>query len=187
MSFVVRNDRMFNAFIVAVVVPVVERLDLLFFLFRDYTGDDDDDDAEDNLTTMQSIIHLEEQKRKHFCAGAGAPSHKVDIHQMLFMCVFCSRFSFHLFISFQLSLFLSLYSGTKTHYWRAHAPSICNASRSYYYYHLFHARNWIINAFYKTEEGIKATHISAPPAASRQRVANSFQSGIRHPPLPMNF
>lgn len=71
MSFVVRNDRMFSAFIVAVVVVVA-----LSSARIAYMGDDDVDDVEDNSTTMQSIIHLEEQKRAFLCEhGHGRPRH----------------------------------------------------------------------------------------------------------------
>lgn len=61
MSFVVRNDRMFSAFIVAVVVVALSSARFA------YMGDDDVDDVEDNSTTMQSIIHLEEQKKAFLC------------------------------------------------------------------------------------------------------------------------
>lgn len=104
MSFVVRNDRMFNAFIVAVVIVVVVKRTNPFLFAARYT--DSDDNAGDNLTTMQSIIHLEEQMKASSCImlweGEWAktrmprePSHKVDIHQMLFVFIsFSSEFLF---------------------------------------------------------------------------------------------
>lgn len=188
MSFVVRNDRMFSAHLFVAVVVIVKRTGSPF-LFA-YMGDDDDDVGE-HLTTMHSIIHLEEQKRAFLCEHGRSSAHKVETSIKCYLCLFLSPFYINFFppTLSRFSIFcVRRHKNSLLSDWRAcarvrlHALPICNAERSYFIIIICSESNWIINAFYKTGESIKATHLAAfplhlpstAPDLSRRCIESSF-------------